>query len=190
MTVSVFVPSPMLDLLRQSGAHTSGHSQRTLMDHLVGTYNILQSWGAPDHVCTAGLFHSIYGTNAFHRQSLGFSERPLVQAAIGGQAEHLAWLFCSVERPQAFLSAIQHGFLTNRCDASMLDCSVEILSELLEIECANLIEQGGRSSALQQIYCEAVSQRDLISAQAYISIKQHLSQAPVRLVNSSTGVLI
>ncbi len=183
MTITVSLPAPMLSLLMQSGAHTAKHSQRTLMDHLVGTFKLLQDWGAPDHVCTAGLFHSIYGTNAFHRQSLAFSERALVQAAIGEQAEHLAWLFCSMDRPQAFLGAIEQSILKNRVDESQITCPPDILRELLDIECANLIEQGGRSSALQQIYCEAVTRRSLISPQAYLSIKQHLSRASARSVN-------
>jgi hypothetical protein len=172
----VQMPAQALVLLQSCGAHTSSHSGRTLMDHLVGTYSLLKSWQAPEKVCLAGLFHSIYGTNAFHRQSLSESERPKVQASIGMEAEELAWLFCNVERPKAFLEAIQSNQLISRYSQLPLACNAEILSHLLEIECANLIEQGGRSQALQSIYCEAITHRSLISDVTYIATKRHLSK--------------
>jgi hypothetical protein len=172
---AVQIPAPLLALLRASGAHACSHSGRTLMDHLAGTYQMLKSWQAPEDVCLAGLFHSVYGTNAFHRQSLAFTERHKVRSLIGAEAEELAWIFCSVERPQAFLDCVHGSQLLSRHDQAQIHCTPDTLSKLLEIECANLIEQSGRNQALESIFCEVVDDRDLISEAAYRATKHHLS---------------
>jgi hypothetical protein len=170
------LPRHMLDLLQRSGADVAQHSQRRLLDHLVGTYQLLQNWGMEQHVCTAGLFHSIYGTNIYMHQSIAFSDRAQVQAAIGMQAEHLSWLFCSVERPQAFFSALEHGVLKNRIDGTDIACQGQVLRELLDIECANQIEQGGRIALLQRICSQADKLQGMISPQVHIAIKQYLQR--------------
>ena len=170
----VQLPPAMLELLHRSGAHIAQHSGRKLLDHLVGTYKLLMTWGASEDVCIAGLFHSIYGTSLYNHQSIAFSERATVQAVIGTQAENLAWLFCSIERPQAFFNAMKHGVLKNRIDGSDHACPPQILRALLDIECANQIEQGGRITALQQIYREAAVQPNLISPNTRAAVKQFL----------------
>jgi hypothetical protein len=170
----VQLPRHMLDLLQRSGADVAQHSQRRLLDHLVGTYQLLQNWGMEQHVCTAGLFHSIYGTNIYTHQSIAFSDRAQVQAAIGMQAEHLSWLFCSIDRPQAFFSALEHGVLRNRIDGTDIACQRQVLRELLDIECANQIEQGGRIAFLQRIFSQADKQQGIISPQVHIAVKQYL----------------
>ena len=51
-------------------ANKTRHSGRTLFDHLKGVHDLLRDWDNEHHVCMAGLFHSIYGTNTFKHQSL------------------------------------------------------------------------------------------------------------------------
>ena len=41
--------------------------------HLVGVQSVLRSWGAPEHLTHAALFHSIYGTEGFQGFSLPLS---------------------------------------------------------------------------------------------------------------------
>uniref|UniRef100_A0A7S3P5P6 DUF6817 domain-containing protein n=1 Tax=Amphora coffeiformis TaxID=265554 RepID=A0A7S3P5P6_9STRA len=53
------------------------------------------SW---DSLSRAGLFHSIYGTEGFQGFALPLSERPVIQALIGKEAEYMAFLFCMVDR--------------------------------------------------------------------------------------------
>ena len=96
-------------LLHSCGSEQAPHSGRTLLLHLQGTHDLLKTWGNPPCVCLAGLFHSIYGTNAFRRRSLGADQRPSLRAAIGVEAEALAWIFCSIQRPRAILRALQGG---------------------------------------------------------------------------------
>ena len=132
------------DYLARHGAKETTHSGRTLFDHLKGTYDVLRDWNNPEHVCLAGLFHSIYGTNIFNHQSVDFKERPTVKALIGPQAEYLAYLFCVSDRPKVFLDA-QNMFMRHLWDrhaCQTVTVSKQIRDELVEIEAANLLEQG------------------------------------------------
>ena len=99
-------------LLHSCGSEQAPHSGRTLLLHLQGTHDLLKTWGNPPCVCLAGLFHSIYGTNAFRRRSLGADQRPSLRAAIGVEAEALAWIFCSIQRPRAILLAVAMSAVT------------------------------------------------------------------------------
>jgi hypothetical protein len=123
-----------------------GHSGRTLFEHLKGTHDLLQRRGAADYVCLAGLFHSIYGTNIFRHQALPISERNRVKDLIGDRAELLAYIFCSCNRPRALLEAVGRGapyHVVNWRDGEIILLSEAGMIDLLEIEAANLEDQGG-----------------------------------------------
>lgn len=75
------------------GADKVRHSGRTLFDHLKGTHDLLRDWGCAEHVCVAGLFHSVYGTQHFRHETLSLEQRPLLRQLIGDQAEKLVYLF-------------------------------------------------------------------------------------------------
>jgi SM-20-related protein len=126
-----------LDYLEQVGSQHVGHSGRTLLTHLVGTYRILRKAGAADHVCTAGLFHSVYGTSIMHC-TLPL-DRESVRARIGHASERLAWLFCVIDRPRCWASQSEELALR---DGSTVRVSAQELAELRQIERANMDEQG------------------------------------------------
>ncbi|MFD2118221.1 DUF6817 domain-containing protein [Streptomyces cirratus] len=50
------------DDLVQLGLHKVAHQDETLLDHMFRACAILQDMKAGDHVCMAGLFHGVYGT--------------------------------------------------------------------------------------------------------------------------------
>lgn len=136
--------------------HTSElpHSGRSLLDHLIGTYDLLQEWGSWEHVSLAGLFHSIYGTQFYQRQAVPVENRQEVADLIGPQAEALAYMFCTEDR---------RHFLDDPC------LSEDVRSELLEIEAANLLEQGGNiTRALYRLL------QSNISVQAKAAIKHRI----------------
>lgn len=171
----------MLRVLLRSGAMQTAHSGRTLFDHLLGTYNMLFHWGQPQAVCLAGLFHSIYGTNAFLRQSLQASQRAELQAVIGIEAEALAWLFCNIDRPRAILRGLQQGMtdkaiqLEVRRDLQAMPTSTMPAAPLqvralAEIECANLIEQDCWGGALRELYCASLDQPGTLSEPAIAAL--------------------
>jgi hypothetical protein len=122
------------------------HSGRTLFEHLKGTHDLLQRQGAPDYVCLAGLFHSIYGTNIFRHNTVPITRRDLVVDLIGLPAERLAFIFCSCERPRAFVEAVKRGhpyYVLNTRYADVIQLSEADMRDLLDIEVANLEDQGG-----------------------------------------------
>ncbi len=138
------------DFLTNHGAKLTGHSGRCLFEHLKGCHDLLRDWGNPDHVCLAGLYHSIYGTVAFKHKSVDFQERPTVRALIGPEAEYLVYLFCVIDRPKVFLAA-QNMFqrhLFDRHVHAVVTVTHQIRDELVEIEAANLLEQGADRDTL------------------------------------------
>ena len=54
-------------------AHTDwmAHTERGLLDHLLGTRQVLMDWRAQPAVCDAGLFHSVYGTEHYAPAAIG-----------------------------------------------------------------------------------------------------------------------
>lgn len=127
----------LLGFLRDAGAQQASHSGRSLLDHLWGTYRLLQQRGEEPAVCLAGLFHSVYGTSIY--QSATIQDRAAVRDLIGERAEQLAWLFCQLQRPQCWALAgdtlpLAAGGTTTLTPAQRWD--------LLQIERANLDEQG------------------------------------------------
>ena len=85
-----------IEFLEKIGTNEISHSGETLLEHLVGVFEILKEMNALEYVQDAGLFHSIYGTSIFHHQTV--SDRQVVEDLIGEKAEHLAYLFCVLGR--------------------------------------------------------------------------------------------
>ena len=77
----MYSQSQLIDLLIDLNTDSSSHSQGTLIDHLQNTYELLKQWNNPNYVWLAGLFHSIYGTQIYKKQSLGLQQRNLIKEA-------------------------------------------------------------------------------------------------------------
>jgi hypothetical protein len=134
--------SPHIALLEELGAHVTSHSRRTLMAHLQGTRDLLAEWGNPPAICTAGLFHSIYGTYAFVKRSADLSMRAKIRNCLGSQAESLVFFFCVTDRRCFYehlgASEFQLRDIVNDCDLTL---DRDTLAALIEIEVANVVEQ-------------------------------------------------
>ena len=128
-------------LIERAHADAVKHSGRSFYDHLCGTHALLEQWGNCEPVCTAGLFHSLYGTNRFRHKSWPLTERATIRELIGERAEELVYLFCTSDRPRAFLRTLD----------------TPILRALREIEAANLLEQGSQSKWLRVLAASAIS---------------------------------
>lgn len=126
--------TPVDFLIQRCHADKTPHSGRTLLQHLQGTHDLLAQWGARESVRLAGLFHSVYGTVHFRHQSWPLTDRYTIRQLIGAEAEQLAYLFCTLDRPRALVEHAEHPAACGRD---------WLLAELIEIELANLIEQGG-----------------------------------------------
>ena len=149
-------------MLKEIKSDEIAHERGTLYDHLTGTYNYLASWQSEEYVCSAGLFHSIYGTTIFRHQSILYADRQRVKDIIGEKAEDLVYIFSSVNRPSAFITAIRDGCLFDVISQTKKPICREKLGELVEIEIANVLEQGGGRLFLQQLKREVLCNNFLL----------------------------
>ncbi len=122
-------------LTLKCGADTIRHSRRTLLEHLSGTHDLLETWGASRPVRLAGLYHSIYGTNQFQKWAWPITSRDTIKGLIGHEAEALVYIFATAARPAAFF----------------VEPDTPQLRALREIEAANLLEQGSTSKWLMRL---------------------------------------
>jgi hypothetical protein len=161
------------------------HSGRDFHTHLKGTHDLLKAWGNPAEICHAGLFHSVYGTTSFKRKVVPLDRRDIVRALIGPHAEFLVYVFCVTRRPAAFLaladSAAGQLVVHDRYAQQPIALSPQDLDGLLEIEAANLCEQGGRVSA---------SLRVLLRSRISPAAKRHIGSvlAPIHNWPPQRGV--
>jgi uncharacterized protein DUF6817 len=135
--------------LAEAGAATTVHPSGTLMAHLRGTYDCLARWGCPEHLCLAGLYHSVYGTEAFRTATIRSTERALVRARIGEGAERLVHLYATIVRRTLYenLSRGAPYTVVDRLtgEERPLDGAQE-LADLMTLDLANRIEQLPRTS--------------------------------------------
>jgi hypothetical protein len=103
------------------------HLNKTLFEHLYGTYELLKQQKKPEYVCLAGLFHSVYDTGYFQHGSK-YSRESLRQQ-IGDLAENLVYEFCRTKNR------------TNDLLYNSQNWDKEVYRDLLDIEIANMIEQ-------------------------------------------------
>jgi len=75
---------------------TQKHRNKTFYQHLFNVYTYLKEHGAPEEVCDAGLFHSVYGTEFYEFQD-GRITREVVRGFIGDYAEELVHIFCTTK---------------------------------------------------------------------------------------------
>jgi hypothetical protein len=150
------------------------HTGRSFFEHLKGTHDLLRDWGNPEPVCLAGLFHSIYGTWHFRHTALPIEKRALLAELIGKEAEFLAYVFCVSERPKIFLANAGRSEISihDHYANEFIQLSRGDLINLLEIEAANLIEQGGAASKILHAL-----QRTEISAAAKASLAAYLAHS-------------
>ena len=146
-----------IEFLIRAGAQESPHAHgRTLFEHFLGTRSLLERWGASKDVCAAGLFHAVYGTDRYKLKLLDTKERAAVREVIGEHAERLVFRFSNLHRPRELHAAVS--------DPS----AGQELMELVEIECANVVDQTRGSSCGQLIADElakpAAQRRDVFAA--------------------------
>lgn len=80
-------------LSRQGAASVPHLNNKSLLDHCVLVRKILAQLGMPPHVCRAGLFHSVYGSELFPEAIVPMTHRCRVAGLIGEEAERLVYLY-------------------------------------------------------------------------------------------------
>eukprot|EP01052_Picozoa_sp_SAG31_P026422 SAG31_NODE_2393_length_5793_cov_18.326484_2_plen_212_part_00 len=126
-SASMAPPTTATDFLRALGTNSVPHGSRFLdlkhgsfFDHLVGTYEVLERWGAATSVCLAGMYHSVYGTEGFQGFTLPISERSAVADVIGGRAEFAAFINCAMDRDSLDSLALAHIRDEKRCEQRLV----------------------------------------------------------------------
>jgi hypothetical protein len=148
-------------------ANTDGmpHSDRGLLDHLLGTRQLLVEWEARPALCDAGLFHSVYGTEYYELKAIPLTMRNEVQQLIGDEAESLAWLFCMIRRETLYENPgreregefrVQH-----RLTDEWLPLTKIQFQDLLTLTLANTLEAFPRGSRIERRYLRKYLRRYL-----------------------------
>ena len=105
-----------IDFLKSIGCDKELHSGTTLLEHLIGTRDIVRERGGSEYLQDACLFHSVYGTQKFDYQST--SDREKVKSLIGEKAEELVYIFSMCPYPRVnkinnmYRGQIQEDLLT------------------------------------------------------------------------------
>lgn len=165
----------LFSFLKDARTDTTPHYQKSLFSHLSNTYATLKSWECEPHVCYAGLFHSIYGTQIFRKQTIPYEERRRIRDLIGESAERLAYLFSVSARPQGFIDALRTFQVSDPVHDATIRVTPSELSDLLLIECANLKDQENLERFCMQvlenigIYHSPVSEAHLQKLKAILS---------------------
>ncbi len=172
-----------LVFLRLHGAHERGHSHGSLLKHLQGTASILRTWGERQAVVDAGLFHSVYGTEVDRDVSVPPELRPEVRAAIGDEAESLAWLFGIIER-RGLLANVDRSpadyAATHRETQATIALTDAEVRDLATLEVANALEQLPRLPAVYQERSRALGRYEpWLPAAAIGALRAYFAALPV-----------
>lgn len=163
--------APILAALAERGADREGHGRGTVLRHLTGTHEVLSGWGQPQRVCLAGLVHNAYSTDAFAGAMFGPSERDVVRALIGAEAERLVHLFGGLSRNELFL-ALEAGesgerralSLPDRRGGPPLELTSRDIGDLLVIYLANVADQASMSDGGPTYWLAPASQLAVFAA--------------------------
>jgi len=168
--------------LRGLGADKIPHGRRTLFDHLIGTEAIVRRWGASKDVCKAALFHSVYGTEFFKNAPLTVRNRRKIRKHLGPQAEHLVFVFCTMQRASVY-EAVSRGktFHVLNLKGKRVNVSRAELCGLLMILWANAMEQNPQGGTTR-------AWRKTVEASARFLPKEALQE--LRAYTASTEALL
>jgi hypothetical protein len=143
---------PLVAVLLSWGAAARLHSLTSLLDHLVRTRNILREWGADPEVASAGLFHSVYGTESFADAIKGLEEREAVRRVLGTRSEELVYIFSVMTRDSFDIALIKgppHR-VQDRTSDRWIDLDEQRFVDLCNLSAANWLEQRQRLPAAYQ----------------------------------------
>lgn len=137
-----------VQFLKAQGADRVPHSHATLLDHLVCTAEILERWGADEPACLGGLLHSVYGTDGFTTQLIPLTDRHILRAVIGEEAERLAYLFCFADRRSLYGTLGMEGeadvALRPGAESELASIDAPTRKRLMAMIWANTLEQMDR----------------------------------------------
>ena len=132
----------LIQFLQVHHTRTREQSGKEFIAHLCGTRQLLAQWGGRTALCRAGLFHSVYGTDACPDATVPDSLRNHVRQLIGTEAEQIAWLFCVMERATLVDNVNRAGEfrVKNRHTNEPIPLNATEVSDLSHLLLANVLE--------------------------------------------------
>lgn len=116
------------------------HSNGSLHDHLVRTYQLLENGNLPEYVCFAAGLHSVFGTSIYKNKLLNLEEdKDLIINEFGEKTFELVSYFSKINRPKTLETYDDNNIEFN--DGSFVKLDDDIILNLKYIECANLEDQ-------------------------------------------------
>jgi len=132
----------LISQLIDIGASGFEHLNGSLLKHLEGTYMLLQSWGASNDLCIAGLYHAVYGTSGFGEVLVSESHRDKINRIIGKKPEEITYIYCACDRdffwPQIWRK--DNPVFRDRFTGQETHLSLEDLQYFCELTVANELE--------------------------------------------------
>ena len=168
-----------LNTLVNKSANIS-HINGSLLEHLKGTYDLLESWGAHKDLCAAGLYHALYGTSGFENQLLNHNDRNQAKAILGERVEKIVYTYCACDRdffwPQ--IGVNQNPIFLNRFNGERYLLTSEELGEFCELTVANELEIARNSDEFIKKYGLLLSEL-FDRMKPYISLRANKFKAEV-----------
>ena len=128
--------------LRTLGAGEFAHVNGSLIEHLGRTAKLLEAWGNREALCSAGLYHAVYGTDGYEASLIDRTMRHKVAEIIGAEAEEITYLYGACDR-DAFWPRIgteaQRSYVDRFAGVSF-EIPHQRLMDLCELTFANELE--------------------------------------------------
>ena len=141
-------PEQIVEFLVRLEAHRIPHDIADLLTHFTGVHYWLRKLGAPEHVQTAGLLHTIYGAEAY--PGLVFPVvRDDIRKLVGIDTENLIHRYCSLTTASAEATVIlgDRRWLWDRWADKPLVLADEEYEALLWLLFANSLDKDYRLRA-------------------------------------------
>jgi len=131
-----------INKLNELGAANFTHIDGTLMQHLIGTRDILASWGASTELQDAGLFHASYSTAGFRNSLVTLDRRQQIADIIGKTAEEIVYEYCACDREVLYprLGTNCNPEFANRFTREEYFLNPILLKNFCELTVANEVE--------------------------------------------------
>ena len=131
-----------INKLTELGAGNFDHIDGTLMQHLIGTRDILASWGASTQLQDASLFHASYSTAGFRSSLVTLDQRQQITDIIGEDAEKIVYEYCACDREVLYprLGTTGNPEFANRFTGHEYFLDPDLLKSFCELTVANEIE--------------------------------------------------
>ncbi|GAB1267111.1 hypothetical protein NBRC116493_03640 [Aurantivibrio infirmus] len=124
------------------GAGEFEHLDGSLIQHLKGTQQLLESWGASKALQNAGLFHAAYGTAGFEQSLVSADQRTKIADIIGSAAEEIVYQYCACDREDFFakIGRDNKPEFKNRFTKESYYLSAQTFRDFCELTAANETE--------------------------------------------------